>query len=274
MNLQPEPSGLFCIAAFDVDGTLTNPSGAIDSEALTLIRDLDQMGVLVVIATARGPSGVAALAAALGGGLWAVTYQGALMGRFDDARWVTQSETTLEIEGAHEIAELAAESGLATSWHTGLSWYTTALTDEITHESRIVNDSPDVVDDHRRLLAPPHKLMFISPLDETWRLSELKSRLPPSVGHAYSHPNYLEVSPLGVDKGAALNDLLASIGGKTEALIAFGDGENDIPMFDIATHSVAMMHAPAPVRLAATSVATSGLVAAAREVHWQPFKPR
>lgn len=260
--------------AFDVDGTLTDPSGIVDSEALALVRDLIQMGVLVVIATARGPSGVAAIATALGGALWAVTYQGALMGRFDDARWVTQSETTIEIEVAHEIVELASESGLATSWHAGLCWYTTALTDEFVLESRLVNDSPDFIDDHRRLSASPHKLMLISPLDETWRLAELTARLPPSVSHTYSHQNYLEISPPGVNKGRGLKDLLARIGGGAADLIAFGDGENDLSMFDIASHSVAMMHAPASVRLAATRVATRGLAAVVQEIRWQPFKPR
>jgi len=274
LNPQPESAGRFSIAAFDVDGTLTDRSGTVDSEALALIRDLNQMGVLVVIATARGPSGVAAIATALGGSLWAVTYQGALMGRFDGAGWVTQSETTLEVEVAHEIAELASELGLATRWHAGLSWYTTALTDEVLLESRIVNDSPVVVDDHRRLLASPHKLMLISPLDETSKLAELTARLPPSVSPTYSHPNYLEVSPPGVDKGTGLKDLLARIGGGAAELIAFGDGENDLAMFDIASHSVAMMHAPASVRLAATSVAMRGLVAAVQETRWRPFKPR
>jgi len=231
------------------------------------------MGVLVVIATARGPSGVAAIAAAVGGGLWAVTYQGALMGRFDDARWVTHSETTLEIGIAREIAELAAELGLAASWHTGLSWYTTALTDEFVLESRIVNDSPILIDDHRRLSSSPHKLMLISPLDETWKLTELTERLPPSVSYAYSHQNYLEVTPLGIDKGTALKDLLTRTRGRTADLIAFGDGENDLSMFEIAEYSVAMMHAPASVRLAATGVATGGLVAVLHKIRWQPFKP-
>lgn len=273
MNPQPESARPFSIAAFDVDGTLTDPSGAIDSEALELIRDLTQLGVLVVIATARGPSGVARIASETSG-LWSVTYQGALVGRFDDTRWVTKSETTLELEVAHEIAQLAAESGLATSWHAGPSWYTTALTDEILLEARIVNDSPLVVDDHRRLSASPHKLMFISSLDETWSLTELTARLPPSVSHSYSHPNYLEVSPRGVDKGTGVKDLLARIGGRAADLTAFGDGENDLAMFDIAAHSVAMMHAPVSVRLAATSVAMRGLVAAVQEVRWRPFEPR
>lgn len=274
MNPKPESAGAFSIAAFDVDGTLTDPSGAIDTDALELIRDLIQLGVLVVIATARGPSGVTSIAGDMGGELWAITYQGAMIGRFVDAHWVTESETTLELEVAHEIAELAARSGLATSWHAGPSWFTTAMTDEIILESRIVNDSPLLVDDHRRLSASPHKLMLISSLDETWRLGELTTRLPLSVSHSYSHPNYLEVSPPRVDKGTGLKDLLTRIGGRTADLIAFGDGENDLAMFETAEHSVAMMHAPASVRHAATRVATRGLVAVVQEIRWQPFKPR
>jgi hypothetical protein len=267
----PESAGPFSIAAFDVDGTLTDGSGAFDIDALELIRDLNRLGILVVVATARGPSGVAPIAEALDGSLWAVTYQGGLGGRFDDGRWVTHTETTLEIELAHEIADMAAESGLATSWHAGLSWYTTALTNEILIESRIVNDSPQLVDDRRQLLSPPHKLMLISPSDETWRLAELAARLPPSVSHSYSHPNYLELSPYGVDKGTGLDDLLVKVKGSASDLTAFGDGENDLAMFKLAAHSVAMAHAPASVRHAATEVASHGLVAILQKIRWQPF---
>lgn len=66
----PESAGPFSIAAFDVDGTLTDRSGAFDIDALELIRDLDRLGILVVVATARGPSGVAPIAETLDGSLW------------------------------------------------------------------------------------------------------------------------------------------------------------------------------------------------------------
>ena len=274
MNAQPEAVGPFSIAAFDVDGTLTNSQGAMDTDALELIATLRNQGVLVVIATARGPSGIETLATLLGDSLWAVTYQGALVGAFENGHWLTHGETTLEIDLAHEIADLAAESGLPTSWHAGPSWYTTALSNEILVEAGIVNDCPQLVDDPRRLSLSPHKLMLISPMDETWRLAEVTRQLPRTVSHTYSHPNYVEISPIGVDKGTGLTDVLKRIGGRPADLIAFGDGENDLAMFQTAAHSVAMSHAPDSIRTAATTVASHGLASALRDIQWEQFEGR
>ena len=270
--MSSDPAG-FSIAAFDVDGTLADASGVFDDDALEVIADLLGHGILIVIATARGPSGLAPIVAALEAGLWAVTYQGGLIGQFEDGRWVTHHETTLDIDLAHQIADMAAEAGLATSWHAGLSWYTTALTNEILLESRIVSQIPQLVEDPERLSDPPHKLMLISPSHETWRLAELAARLPQSVSHSYSHPNYLEISPFEVDKGTGLEDVLVKVGGSTSDLTAFGDSENDLPMFEIAAHSVAMAHAPDSVRRGATTVASDGLVAALRQIRWRSFAP-
>ena len=114
----------------------------------------------------------------------------------------------------------------------------------------------------------PNKLMFISALDEQHRLGSLRSRLPPDVGHSLSHPNYLEVSPSGVDKGTALVALLDQLSVGHEEVVAFGDGHNDLPMFGVVGRSVAMPHAPSPVLLAADLVATSGLSAAIRSLPW------
>ncbi|HEU4894291.1 MAG TPA: HAD-IIB family hydrolase, partial [Acidimicrobiia bacterium] len=268
--MSSDPAG-FSIAAFDVDGTLADASGVFDVDALEVIADLVSHGILIVIATARGPSGLDPIVEALEASLWAVTYQGGLIGQFEDGRWVAHDETTLDIDVARQIADMAAESGLATSWHAGLSWYTTALTDEILLESRIVSQTPQLVEDPERLSEPPHKLMLISASDETWRLAELADLLPRSVSHSYSHPNYLEISPFGVDKGTGLDEVLVRVGGSASDLAAFGDGENDIPMFEIAGHSVAMAHAPESVRHGATTVASHGLVAALRQTQWRPF---
>jgi Cof subfamily protein (haloacid dehalogenase superfamily) len=272
LNPHLESRGPFSIAAFDVDGTLTDPSGDIDPKTIGLLRDLAHHGVLVVIATARGPKGVKTIATAIGGDMRAVTYQGALIGGFHKARWSTHAETMLDLEVAHHICDLASASGLASSWHAGESWFATALTGEIVRESTIVKDSPVVVADHRHLSAAPHKLMFISPPSEIVRLEEFCGALPPSVDYSYSHPNYLEVSPPGVNKGTAMTDLISRVRGRSLDAVAFGDGLNDVAMFENVGYSVAMAHAPRAVQLAASDVATSGLVDTAREFEWRAFE--
>jgi Cof subfamily protein (haloacid dehalogenase superfamily) len=53
----------------------------------------------------------------------------------------------------------------------------------------------------------------------------------------------LELIPPGQDKGVALETLLKRLAVRREGVLAFGDGENDVSMFDVAGMPVAMGNA-------------------------------
>lgn len=52
--------------------------------------------------------------------------------------------------------------------------------------------------------------------------------------------NFLEIMHKNVNKGAALKTLSEKLGIHPEEIIAFGDEQNDIPMFDFVGTAVAM----------------------------------
>ena len=56
-------------------------------------------------------------------------------------------------------------------------------------------------------------------------------------------PRQLEVLPLGFSKGKTLQKMMDMKGWKPEDVVAFGDGENDVSMFDVAKYSFAMENA-------------------------------
>lgn len=55
-----------------------------------------------------------------------------------------------------------------------------------------------------------------------------------------SYPECLEIMPKGVSKGNTLSILCERLGIHSDEVIVFGDGENDISMFQYAKHSVMM----------------------------------
>ena len=63
-----------------------------------------------------------------------------------------------------------------------------------------------------------------------------------------SAPYFIEVMPKGVNKASALRDLLKELGDTPESLVAFGDGQNDIPMLDLAAIGVVMDNANSDVK--------------------------
>jgi len=70
-----------------------------------------------------------------------------------------------------------------------------------------------------------------------------------------SHPEYLEFTAPGVNKGAALEWLAARLNIPLAATMAIGDQHNDLEMLLAAGHGVAMHGAPEPVQRAARHLA-------------------
>ena len=264
-------SKTFSIAVFDIDGTLTDGDGQPDTEALSAIRDLSERGIRIVIATARGPSSLTTFTDAIGI-VEVIAFQGALVGSFEAGEWVTETELTIPIESARAIARQAEALELPTSWHHAMSWWVTKRTAEISREERIVGESPTEVGDSESISWAPHKLMFISPEGEEDLLESLASRLPKGLAHTRSHPNYLEVTHRGANKGVALEAMLRRLPADASQVVAFGDGDNDLPLFEVAAVSVAMPHAPSQVREMATITATEGIPQVLRSLEWAPFE--
>jgi len=69
-----------------------------------------------------------------------------------------------------------------------------------------------------------------------------------------TYPTFLEIMNAGVSKGAGLKTVMDCRGLKPEEVIAFGDEDNDIPMFDVAGFSAAPSNARERVRQAADFV--------------------
>jgi hydroxymethylpyrimidine pyrophosphatase-like HAD family hydrolase len=82
----------------------------------------------------------------------------------------------------------------------------------------------------------------------------LKERFGDSVYVARTQRTYLEVLNAKASKGAGLKIALEHRGLRPEDVIAFGDEENDLPMFKVASFSVAPSSAKEAVKAAASLV--------------------
>ncbi len=69
-----------------------------------------------------------------------------------------------------------------------------------------------------------------------------------------NHEPWVSVSPSGVTKGSALEELRLELGVSTEDTLAIGDGHNDVEMLRWAAHGVAMGQAPVTVQEVANAV--------------------
>ncbi len=70
-------------------------------------------------------------------------------------------------------------------------------------------------------------------------------------------PRYIEIMPRGISKGRTLRRCMEAEGISPEEVLAFGDGENDIDVFQCVPHSVAMGNAPEYVKKYASDLTES-----------------
>ena len=81
--------------------------------------------------------------------------------------------------------------------------------------------------------------------------------------------NYIDIQPSGVDKGFAVEFIKQRCGLASQDIIAIGDQQNDLPMFNIAAVTIAMGNAVERLKKVATYVTCdNNQHGVAKAVHW------
>ena len=90
-----------------------------------------------------------------------------------------------------------------------------------------------------------------------------------------SEPFFVEIVPEGLDKAAAIAELISKIGLSREDTIAFGDGFNDISMVEYAGTGVAMSNGCDRIKEVADRIApdndSDGVAAVINEIFPEEF---
>lgn len=240
--------------AVDVDGTLLTGAHRVSARTADAVRRARDAGLSILLATSRGPVALWPVVDALGlAGLPVIAGQGAVTGRFAaDGAFEVGERRSMNLADARIAVEVARSQGLAVSWYTPDAWLVSEVDPTIAREAEVVGVRPEAAD-LSSVADPPDKLMVIAPAGHPG-LGAVAAALPPGLCAQTSNPTYLEITRRGVDKGSALGRLCSRAGVPREAVVAIGDGPNDIGMFAVAGRAVAMANAPAEVRAAAGEV--------------------
>jgi Cof subfamily protein (haloacid dehalogenase superfamily) len=237
-------TGIFRLAAIDLDGTLLRSDGTIGERTKRAVRETS---LDVVLVTARGPLTIHDIAAELEIEGRAICSNGALV--VDLATQAIVRQRLLESEVAlrlvHELRERLPGIRFAVE-HEGFA-----------HEPGFSawNWTPPAgtrVADVVELLADPAtKLILRHAEHDTVAIQDLARELVgESLTVVASGSEAVEVTAAGVNKATAV----AELGVPPEQVIAFGDYPNDIPLLTWAGRGVAMGNAHADVLAVANEV--------------------
>lgn len=250
------------LAAFDLDGTLVGPDLVISPGVSKAIARAMQKGVVVTIATGRGPTPTDHFAEALNISAPLVCFQGGIV--FDYRAKKVLHETRLDPAVVPAIVTLAKERG----WNLEFECPDMVYLERGSNHPQELFDLLKVsnwkwVDNFLTdLPETPHK--FILTLHNRAERDALAAELRQSFDQSLakitvvpSHPILVEGLPHGMSKAVGLAWLAHHLGFTAEEVLAVGDNDNDVEMLTWAGTGVAMDGASPAALAAADWVAPS-----------------
>ena len=250
------------LLAVDLDGTLLRDDHSVsDFTAETLIR-AQQKGLTVAICSGRPTDGTRHIAERVrlrdfGG--YIIGYNGGEIIACETERVVRD---LLLPEGVMKrIVEFAKEADADLMTFCDNCIISTSDTNPVVIRSSVRNRmSINKTDNWLQTVdgLKLHKCMLVGKPETLMSMEKQVKDAFAGVMEAFcSEPQFLELNPLGVNKGNGLRWLLDFAAVAPAAVMAFGDTPGDIPMIRLAGLGVAMENAPASVKAVANQIALS-----------------
>ena len=254
--------------AFDIDGTLTTDEKRISPRTREAIMRAQAAGVRVLLASGRPAHGLKALAREL-----ELDRHHGLLVSFNGGCVVDASTDEVVFEQPMEVADVAAVLEHVSRFDVipMVTHGRELLVDDayrcmiehrgepkniIEYEARACNLLVREVGDLRRAITGPENKILTAGTDTYlqghWR--EMAAPFADRLSCVFTADFYFEYTARGIDKGASLARVLPRIGVEPGELAAFGDGQNDVTMLELAGVGVAMGNAVAEAKAAANMV--------------------
>lgn len=246
------------LLVLDLDGTLTNSKKQITPFTRDTLIAAQEQGLRLVLASGRPTYGILPLAKKLemqrfGG--YVLAFNGGKI--IDYATREVLFSQTLPSEMLPLLYQRAWEAGLTILSYNGKYILTENADDKyVQYESFLTKMKIHETDNFLRdLHQPADKCLVVGEPEDLVPLEEkLRQEVGRYVNVYRSEAFYLELVPQGIDKAASLARLLATIAVGPEAIVAVGDGYNDVSMIRYAGLGVAMQNAQPPVKAIANYV--------------------
>ncbi|MDR2479505.1 MAG: Cof-type HAD-IIB family hydrolase [Treponema sp.] len=266
MRRQIDPA-LIKALALDLDGTTLLPGAVLGERTAACLKTLQAKGIQIIFCTGRAIEAAEKYFAPSGAEGPMVFFNGAEIADVPGGNVL--SSNLLDLDVVDFGIDLARNMGL----HYQI-YLPPGLLSEAGRREALLIDRPGpeaemyrkhtgitpIIKDLKTAIAMPNlpgciKAMFISePSFHEEIRQKMSERFGSRIYMARTTPVFMEIMNAGVSKGAGLKTVLQYRGLRAEEVIAFGDEESDIPMFNAAGFSAAPSNAKEKVLEAADAV--------------------
>jgi len=246
------------LAAIDIDGTLLGPDSKVSAANIAAVAKLLEHGIRVVLASGRRHENILNFHRLLNLEGPIVSCQGALVKVAETNRIL--HEHCMPAALAEEVIRDGSALGMTLIYYRSDGIYISkndARTD--LYHSR-GGDKLILYGALEGLAGEtPLKIIWINTPEEIdARYPGIEARYRGRLDTVLTYPEYLEFIALGVSKAVAVREVAKYYGINREEVLAFGDGNNDVPMLEWAGLGVAMSESTPGAKAAALMVAPPG----------------
>ncbi len=233
-------TGTVKLVVSDIDGTLVTNDKRLTKRAIEAAARLAEAGIALSLVSSRPPAGFAMLTGPL-----RLTHP---LGAFNGGMLLHPDLTSIEevlvpSEAARMAIATFGEFGVDAWLFTRDAWYVADIDGAyVPKERRTIQAEPRAITSFASHLDHVGKLVGSS--TDAARLADcaraLQERLGERASAKLSQPYYLDVTPWAATKGYAVKRIAANLGMALEHVAVIGDMANDLPMFEVAGHGIAM----------------------------------
>ena len=227
--------------ALDMDGTLLQSNHEPSEKTCSFLREIEQKGVKIIIATGRSFEAVTDTVDKIGlKNAIVLCYNGAAVLNYNDKTYLYQKY--IEDKYVRELIKIADNRNIHINLYQDGIWYVDKRDKkEVDFYCKKCGITP-VVKDHNSFesYSMPKNILIGSHEDLLEANKEIHERLNNNVHTAFSSDIFLEIMNKEVNKGNTLKYLLNYLNIPLDKCAAFGDAENDLEMLLAVKYGVAM----------------------------------
>lgn len=245
--------------SIDLDGTLLNSEHDISESNLQTIYELHEAGHEIILNTGRAYADVIKIKAIQNLEIPIFCVNGSVL--FSKSRELLY-EATIPVDTYKEIFPILKKLGVGILVYTNHGGFPSTLPPLHKKSKEELNTLFETFDYNELLEMDQlkiYKLIALTHLDQLEKVEEVKKALAGKfeISMASSFPNNVEITSNEAHKGKALLRYQQLMNLDFNEIYAFGDGGNDLAMFEVATTSVAMANAPVHIQQKADIITKS-----------------